>query len=138
MIHSQRSFHSFIHSFIRCKSKRSWETEQEERFLTACKTIIFNGNRNLITKRGTRSNHKNDIMFLLNHTQLVKRKKKSNIISHATSKSKQFRMLYITTEMYLFDLMCQVLSLKISLWMACESLNGFSSINSFCFSFTFH
>lgn len=87
------------------------------------KIINFNGNWILIAKRSTRSKHKHDIVFLWLLWVAIE-KKKYQILSHGTSRSDQLQMLYITTEMYLSDLSCQVLSLKILL-MACESLNGF-------------
>lgn len=88
------------------------------------KIINFNGNWILIAKRSTRSKHKHDIVFLWLLWVGIEKRKKYQILSHDTLRSEQLQMLYITTEMYLSDLSCQVLSLKILL-MACESLNGF-------------
>lgn len=80
-------------------------------------------------KRGTRSQH--NTKTVRSHVSRTG-ENVSNIISMAHQDIKQSRMLYITAEMYLFDLMCQVLSLKSSLsLMACESLNGFRRLPAF-------
>lgn len=72
-----------------------------------------------------------DIKFLLNQNEAGMEYQMFYLMTcHSKIESKQFQMWYITAEMYLSNLMCQVLSLKIAFFlilMACESLNGFSS-----------